>query len=136
MIAPSEGRVNPAKMGTNSSIEVKPADASSMIVSSVPITSIVDLDTTSRNKTIEVKVYRIWVSTSVTNSTPIIMFAAFLIDKRKCTVARFAGSLSAEGTVKYANGTWPALYPDLGVPFTRGNQPVYNAGTNILTLVL
>ncbi|GJU91767.1 hypothetical protein Tco_1304190 [Tanacetum coccineum] len=110
MIAPSEGRVNPAKMGTNSSIEVKPADASSMIVSSVPITSIVDLDTTSRNKTIEVKV--------------------------KCTVARFAGSLSAEGTVKYANGTWPALYPDLGVPFTKGNRPVYNDGTGIQTLVL
>ncbi|GJW09916.1 hypothetical protein Tco_1575743 [Tanacetum coccineum] len=67
-------------MGTNSSIEVKPADANSMIVSSVPITSIVDLDTTSRNKTIEVKVYRKWVSTSVRDRTP-VMCCYILIDR-------------------------------------------------------
>ncbi|GJZ10583.1 hypothetical protein Tco_0545342, partial [Tanacetum coccineum] len=51
-----------------------------MIISSVPVTSIVDLDVTSRNKTIEVKVYRKWVSTSVSGPTS-VGICCILIDR-------------------------------------------------------
>ncbi|GJW83324.1 hypothetical protein Tco_0156469 [Tanacetum coccineum] len=56
-------------MATSSTVEVKPGDASNMIVSSVPITSIDDLNTASRNKITEVKMYRKWASTSVLDPT-------------------------------------------------------------------
>ncbi|GJX27678.1 hypothetical protein Tco_0235757 [Tanacetum coccineum] len=53
-----------------------------MIVSSVAITNIATLNTTARNKTIEVKVYRKWVTINVPDPTSkkLIEKKLFLVD--------------------------------------------------------